>query len=275
MSKAPARNGTNHSDRWARRIEQDTERLRTSSDPALRRIRQLITQQGADVTRSLVANLMPEDTNLLSGFIVSNDGCVYEFEYDWRRSEPDRGQLVTWRDITDSYRSRAFREPISVAVAMTKRQARTAPASQERSGRTGMAGGGLREGRQPANLNKVLLNQIVHAFNTGDTTGAPRIFSPDYVDHQKPPFIDANGPEEFVAIVNLARNSLPNLEVTIKDVIADGDKLAARLRWHSVDDHGRTVDRETIDILRFLDGLVIEHWGAESWSTNSAAANRR
>lgn len=121
-------------------------------------------------------------------------------------------------------------------------------------------------------LNRWLLQQVVTMFNTGDTVSVWRAFSLDYVDHQKPAFIDTDGPEEFAAIVALARRSLPNLQVSIEDVIAEDDKLAARLRWHGADAHGRTIERETIEILRFSNGRVAEHWGAEASSTDWAAA---
>lgn len=113
---------------WEQRIERDTERLRDSIDPALRRIRELLAGEGVDVGTSLVANLMPEDTGVLSGFVVGADGTVYEFEYDWRRGQPDQGRLAVWRDITDSYESRAFREPISVAVGLARRPTHAATA---------------------------------------------------------------------------------------------------------------------------------------------------
>ncbi len=32
---------------------------------------------------------------------------------------------------------------------------------------------------------------------------------------------------------------------------------------------GKTSDRETIDILRYVDGKVVEHWGAEAWTTEN------
>ena len=111
---------------WEQRIEQDAERLRTGSDPTLLRIRELVASQGVDIGTSLVANLMPEDTSVLSGFIVETGGRVHEFEYDWRQMPSDQGQLAVWRDITDSYESRAFRDPISVAVALSRRPAPTA-----------------------------------------------------------------------------------------------------------------------------------------------------
>ena len=54
-------------------------------------------------------------------------------------------------------------------------------------------------------------------------------------------------------------------------MIAEGDKLVARLRWQSADAHRRTVDRATIEILRFSNGRIAEHWGTEAWSIESAA----
>src|SRR5438132_9346981 len=87
--------------------------------------------------------------------------------------------------------------------------------------------GGAPEAASGTDLNLLLLQQVVTMFNTGDTVNAWRVFSPDYVDHQKPAFIDTDGPEEFAAIVALARRSLPNLQVSIEDVIVEDDKLAA------------------------------------------------
>ncbi len=43
-----------------------------------------------------------------------------------------------------------------------------------------------------------------------------------------------------------------------------GDVEAAlRLGWHGINRAGRTVTRGTLDLLRFADGRLIEHWGAE------------
>jgi predicted SnoaL-like aldol condensation-catalyzing enzyme len=123
-----------------------------------------------------------------------------------------------------------------------------------------------------ANFYRLLLQQVITMFNTGDTVSAWRVFSPEYVDHQKPTFIDADGPEEFITIVALARRSLPNLRVTIEDVLVEGDKLVARLRWHGAAAPGRTISRETIEILRFEDDHIAEHWGSEVSSADSADA---
>lgn len=119
----------NAGDRWIASIERDTEHLRTHADPALQRIRELLTERGIDIHASLIVNLMPEDTNLLSGLIVSKDRRVYEFEFDWRRTVPENGHFAVWRDLTNSYESRAFREPISVALTLVDQLSQVESAS--------------------------------------------------------------------------------------------------------------------------------------------------
>src|SRR5262249_31648762 len=108
---------------------------------------------------------------------------------------------------------------------------------------------------------KELLQKIVEIFNTGELSEVDAIFSPNYIDHQKPPHIKVDGPEEFRLIVKGARRSEP-FNVTIQDVIEGENKIAARLHWFG-NDRGNEIDRETIEILRIEDGLIVEHWGAE------------
>ena len=110
-------------------------------------------------------------------------------------------------------------------------------------------------------LNRRLLQKIADAFNTGDLSEVDAIFAPGYIDHQKPPHITVDGPEEFRLIVTGARRSEP-FNVAILDVIEGDDKIAARLHWFG-NDRGTEIDRETIEILHVKDGLIVEHWGAE------------
>jgi predicted ester cyclase len=66
--------------------------------------------------------------------------------------------------------------------------------------------------------------------------------------------------------VQVARRAFTELHVRIEDVLIDDDKVAARLRWSGIRD-GRSVERETIDILRVEHGRVVEHWGARLWAS--------
>ncbi len=105
-----------------------------------------------------------------------------------------------------------------------------------------------------------LLEKVVAVFNTGDLSNVDEIFAPTYIDHQKPPHITVDGPEEFKLIVKGARRSEP-FNVDILDVIEGQDKIVARLHWWG-NDRGREIDRETIEIMRIENGLIVEHWGA-------------
>jgi predicted ester cyclase len=123
--------------------------------------------------------------------------------------------------------------------------------------------------------NKAVTRKIVDIFNIGDVSDVASVFSPHYVDHQadtqRAPGVDIDGPEEFRQVVTGARKALPNLTVTIEDLIAESDTVAARLQWHSIDSTGKKIKRETIEILRFSNGQVVEHWGAESWSSENTS----
>ena len=112
---------------------------------------------------------------------------------------------------------------------------------------------------------KVIMQKIVDIFNTGDLADVDLIFSPDYIDHQKPAGMEMDGPNEFKQIVTNARQSVRKLTVVIEDLIAEQDKIVGRLQWHIIDLAGKEIHRETIDILRLESGQVVEHWGAEAW----------
>jgi hypothetical protein len=68
-----------------------------------------------------------------------------------------------------------------------------------------------------------------------------------------------------------ARANSGELRVRVKDLIAGTDRVALRLHWQgnlpveSPNSAGRAFDRETLDIIRFANGQMIEHWGAELW----------
>lgn len=119
--------------------------------------------------------------------------------------------------------------------------------------------------------SRLVMERVVTAFNTGDLSVVDGLFAAGYIDHQKPAWVTVDGPEEFRQVVRGARQSLPNLQVRIEDLIAAPTAVAARLSWRSVDDGGTVVERETIELLHLQDGRIVEHWGAVA-STRSSDA---
>ena len=102
-------------------------------------------------------------------------------------------------------------------------------------------------------------------FLTGDLADVHSVIASDYLDHQGLGGVELRGQQGFRQVIGAARQGLPNLQVTIEDLLAEGDKVVVRLHWHSTDPGGRIIDRETIDIVLFVDGQAVEHWGAVSW----------
>jgi len=109
--------------------------------------------------------------------------------------------------------------------------------------------------------NKALMRRIARIFETGDLTEAKSVIAAEYVDHQGLDGIDIRGVDGFSRVVTAARRACPDLRVGIVDLIAEGDRVVARLRWHEVRPTGERVGRETIEIVRVENGRAIEHWG--------------
>lgn len=106
------------------------------------------------------------------------------------------------------------------------------------------------------------MRKMVDMFATGDLAGAESVVAADYVDHQGD--VETGGLDGFrnlVRTVHAPREGA--VDVRIDDLISEGDRAAARLRWHHTNADGTVVERETIDIVRCVNGQAVEHWGAE------------
>lgn len=115
-------------------------------------------------------------------------------------------------------------------------------------------------------MQRSLLERVVRMFSTGDASAAEDVFSAEYLDHQGLGEGPLTGPAGFRRVVQVARGAFTKLDVRIEDVLIDDDKVAARLRWSGIRD-GRSIERETIDILRVDRGMIVEHWGARLWAS--------
>lgn len=96
---------------------------------------------------------------------------------------------------------------------------------------------------QRSEQNRAILQKIVEILNMGDLSEVDLIFSLDYIDHQKPPEMDIDGPDEFKQIVLHSWQSGLELKVTIEDLIAEGGKVVGRLQWNITDQSGKSIKR--------------------------------
>jgi predicted ester cyclase len=108
---------------------------------------------------------------------------------------------------------------------------------------------------------EALTRKIVEIFKTGAFDLIPSLIAPEYVDHQGLGEQEIRGRDGFREVVEAARRD-EGVHVTIEDLVADEERAAVRLRWSGVNQAGVVVTRETLDMLRFVNGRLIEHWGS-------------
>lgn len=109
--------------------------------------------------------------------------------------------------------------------------------------------------------NKALMRKIVDMFATGDLSQVSTVIATEYIDHQGLQGVVITGADGFSRVVAAARTGCSDLRISIEDLMAEGDRVAARLRWVCLRPTGEKIARETIDILRFANGQAVEHWG--------------
>ena len=117
--------------------------------------------------------------------------------------------------------------------------------------------------------NKAAMRDILRIFETGDLTGVESLIAPNAVDHQGMPGVDTQGIEGFKRIVTIMHTAFPNIHLHIEDLIAEGDRVVARSEMHARNtgpfmDQPATdkeIEAEAIDIIRFENGMAVEHWG--------------
>jgi len=108
---------------------------------------------------------------------------------------------------------------------------------------------------------------IDEGFNKGNLAAIDELFAPNFVEHQDgimPPNIEGlKG-----AIVSL-RTPFPDLKLTIEEIVASGSKTWARITGRGTHQApflgrpptGKSFVITVIDICRFENGKIVEHWG--------------
>lgn len=103
-------------------------------------------------------------------------------------------------------------------------------------------------------------------FGGGDESVLDAFLAPDLVEHQRgnPP-----GLEGAKAVVRTLHRWISGFSLTVEDIAVAGDVVWTRNRARGVSSapvmgfgpSGRPVEIDVIDIGRFRDGKLVEHWG--------------
>jgi predicted ester cyclase len=119
----------------------------------------------------------------------------------------------------------------------------------------------------PATNEAIYRRIIEEGFNQGNLAVADELVAQNAVEHQRGGAGD--GPEGVKRTIRVLRSAFPDFTLTIEEVVAIGDKVWARQRGGGTNlgsfagypSTGRQAFVEVIDICRFEDGKMVEHWG--------------
>jgi steroid delta-isomerase-like uncharacterized protein len=118
--------------------------------------------------------------------------------------------------------------------------------------------------------NKASLRRMLEeVLNHGNISLIDELVAPDFVEHEELPPGIPPGREAVKQLFTMLRGGFPDLKATIDDVIAEGDKVVARSTWSGthkgefmgIPPTGKRISIGVIDIVRYADGKMVEHWG--------------
>lgn len=118
--------------------------------------------------------------------------------------------------------------------------------------------------------NKATYRRFVEeVINEGNIDVVEEIFSPDYVDHSRPPGAP-EGLDGVRGIPKMFRGGFPDLHFTIDQMVEEGDLVATLVTGHGTHNgpfmgHAPTGNKATwasMGFFRVADGKIIEHWGS-------------
>jgi predicted ester cyclase len=105
------------------------------------------------------------------------------------------------------------------------------------------------------------------AFSHGDYGVIDELVAPDCIEHQNG--AQGTGPEAVRRVASGLRASFPDLRLENEDAVAGDDTVWVRVRGQGTDTGGVAgrppsglhVEVDVMDVVRFCDGLICEHWG--------------
>ncbi len=114
--------------------------------------------------------------------------------------------------------------------------------------------------------NVATMRRIIDAFSSGDTDALDELIAADCVEHQRGNHPGVEGAKE---IIRTLHRWMSEFSLTIEDIVADDDTVWCRNRARGVNTGsvmgnpatGKHVELDVIDIGRFEDGKLVEHWG--------------
>lgn len=115
--------------------------------------------------------------------------------------------------------------------------------------------------------NKEIFRRVIdEGFNKGNFESLNNLYLPTFTEHQ---FDMPETIEGLKETIHYLRDTFSPFSLTVEDMAADGDKVWARMTGRGTDNKGimgrlpsgKSFAITVIDVCRFENGKIVEHWG--------------
>src|ERR1700757_4635118 len=113
---------------------------------------------------------------------------------------------------------------------------------------------------------KIVMNRFLGFINTAGESLAGELISPDAIFHVPGRPEPMRGPTGYLAIIGMMRGGFPDIQWTLEEMVAEGDKVAARFTmrgthrgtFFGVPPTGKKIEVKAINIYRLSGGQFVE-----------------
>ena len=108
---------------------------------------------------------------------------------------------------------------------------------------------------------------IQDGFSKGDVSVFDEYTSPEFIEHQYG--MDPQNVEGVKRSIRYLHRAFPDFSLVIEDIVASGDRVWGRMtgrgtqkgQFGPMPPTGKKMEITVIDIMRFKEGRLVEHWG--------------
>ncbi|MBL7951241.1 MAG: ester cyclase [Flavobacteriales bacterium] len=117
---------------------------------------------------------------------------------------------------------------------------------------------------------KQTAQRFLDMWFSGKTDGVEGIVAENFVTHMEMPGVTSTGIQGLKDMIAMSSAVFTGNKTEDLQLIADGDRVVAHYTWKGVNSGGmgegmpatnKPVEVKAVDVLRFENGKVVEHWG--------------
>jgi steroid delta-isomerase-like uncharacterized protein len=120
-----------------------------------------------------------------------------------------------------------------------------------------------------AEANRRVMNRFVEFINTASEKLATELISPDAIFYLPGRSEPMRGPAGYLSIIHMMREGFPDIQWTLKEMVAEGDKVAARFTmrgthrgsFFGVSPSENRISVQALNMYRLSQGQFVEEHG--------------